>query len=204
MPTTLGFPDQPGLIAGDIFNQLKARIPEGVGSPAFIPLLQLAAGGAFSNAQQQSLLEFINAQRGATQGVDPADLAGRETEIRLGFDQVRDDLFNEIQGLGDVRRQQINEGADARLGTGLARLEARGLGGSTLSPVLQNRLEQIRQQELGGLEESLAERRAGIIGQHGEGVLGFLGNAFSELQRQRGQQNLANLEFGSGLLRNLL
>lgn len=67
------------------------------------------------------------------------------------------------QQFGESQRSRINRDFDASVGSAMARLEAGGLGSSSLTPAALSQQEEARQQSLLGLEDALLGQQLGII-----------------------------------------
>jgi hypothetical protein len=106
------------------------------------------------------------------------------------------DIMGQLDGFGESQRRRIDEDFGALGGTQQARMEARGLGASSLAPAASTAVERGRQQARLDLEDSLTAQRVGTQMQLGEGLFGDVG---AELQRGLGRQQI-----GAGLAGQLI
>jgi len=84
-------------------------------------------------------------------------------------------LLDQLEGFGSGERARINQDFTDLSGTASARLEARGLGGSSLLPSVLSGVERERQLALGELGDRVIGQRIGVQERGADRAIDFVG-----------------------------
>lgn len=121
-------------------------------------------------------------------------------QLLAGRGQLGQSILGDIDQFGDSQRNQIEQDASNRMGSRLAHLEARGLGGSNIATGEMARTDRERDTALLGLEDQLLGQKIGAKQQIGEGLFGDVGQELDRGVQRSGQAfNLLGNLFSNAL-----
>jgi len=147
-----------------------------------------------------ALPSFLTGNTGNIQGLD--ELIRRQERLQ---DEAREANESRYQNtLAELSRQGIQSKADVRRGVaeekgGITQgLIDRGLGSSTVLDSLMNRSEERGQREATRIDESVADRRAGVMERRFDEYpnLDFIGQLIQQMMQGRGQQQRTHTTVG--------
>lgn len=168
-----GFQETPGMQPG---------FPDS-GNMAGIPIFQQGPGAA-----QPGLPDYLQPIAGDLDlGLGKKDLKGVDPFLRaaLGLQTgLHEQLMGTIQNYGQGALANLEQGFTNRFGSAMARLEQRGLGGSTLVGNAALGLERERQLARGSLFDQLLGRRMDVLQSTSEGISNLLA-AISQTEEQQ-------------------
>lgn len=141
---------------------------------------------AYTSAAQMNQRQYQNILRGYQQVL--GGLQGAANRIGRGYGRLTNNVFADIEGVGDAQRQEIADMYEARRGQETQNLLGLGLGSSTVRTSMERGLTLDEAKAGNQLAEALAKMRAGYRTQIGLGGLGAKERMAQAVAAQGGSQ----------------